>query len=61
MWNRDSKLMWIGAGVALVGYLGVSDRPDLWSYADWLKFAAVVLAWISGKLATSPLPAERKF
>ena len=61
MWSRDSKLLWVGAGVALIGYLSVSEPPTAWSYADWLKFATVVLAWVSGKLASSPLPGEKRY
>lgn len=58
MWTRDSKVFWLGLAIALIGYLSMSDPPTMWSYADWLKFAAFVLAWGSGKLATSPLPGE---
>ncbi len=58
MWNRDSKVFWLGAAVALIGYLSVSAPPTSWSYADWLRFASVLVAWVSGKLATSPLPGE---
>jgi hypothetical protein len=56
--NRDSYILWLGAAVAVVGYLGASSPPTMWEYADWIKFAAFVLVWVSGKLATSPLRGE---
>jgi len=54
--TRDSKLLWLGAAVAVVAYLQtVSNPPTVWAYTDWLNAAAFVLVWASGKLATSPL------
>lgn len=59
MVNRDSLVLWLGLGVALVGYLTTADRPPTaWAYNDWLQFASFVLAWAMGKLATSPLPGQ---
>ena len=54
--NRDSLLLWLGLGVAIVGYLGSAAKPPTeWSYAEYLQAASFVLAWAMGKLATSPL------
>lgn len=59
--TRDSAVLWIGAAVAVLGYLSVSASPATWVYADWIKFAMFVLVWASGKLARSPLKGERDF
>lgn len=59
MVNRDSFLLFLGFCVALVGYLTADAKTPLeWSYMDWLQFASFVLAWLMGKLATSPLPGK---
>lgn len=59
MVNRDSMVLWVGALGALVLYLQNAEGPPLaWGYSEWLQFAAFVLAFISGKLATSPLPGQ---
>ncbi len=58
MWNRDSKMLWLGLAIAIVGYLSASKPPTDWGYAEWIQAAAFVLAWVSGKLATSPLPGD---
>jgi len=58
--TRDSLVLWLAAIGALVGYLVADGRvPTEWGYADWLKFVAFVIAWGSGKLATSPLRGEK--
>lgn len=57
--TRDSRLLWLGLAVALVGYLITAGTPPIdWSYMDWLQGASFLLAWASGKLATSPLRGE---
>lgn len=59
MVTRDSLVLWIAAGGALVLYLqSASAPPTSWSYSEWLQFAAFVLAWAAGKLQTSPLAGE---
>lgn len=56
MLNRDSVMLWVGAIGALVLYLQNADgTPIQWDYNQWLQFVAFVVAFISGKLATSPL------
>lgn len=56
--TRDSWLLWLGIAGAVIGYLAVSEAPWLWDWADWMKFAALVVGIVSGKLATSPLAGE---
>jgi hypothetical protein len=59
--NRDSYVLTLAAIGALVGYLVADGRIPLeWGYADWLKAIAFAIAWISGKLATSPLAGAPK-
>lgn len=55
--TRDNKLvLWLTAAAALVAYLMADGRPPTdWGYADWLKFAAAVFAYLSAKLQSSPL------
>lgn len=54
--TRDSAVLWLGLAVAVVGYLSTAANPPThWSYTEWLQAASFLLAWISGKLATSPL------
>ena len=60
-WNRDSIVFTLLAVGALVGYLLSDGRvPTEWGYTDWLQFIAFVVAYASGKLATSPLPGAQK-
>ena len=54
--TRDSMVLWLGLGVAVVGYLTTAkDPPTQWDYMDWLQACSFILAWVVGKLATSPL------
>ncbi len=56
MVSRDSWVLWLGIAGSIVAYLVASENPMLWHYDDWMKFAALLIGVISGKLATSPLP-----
>lgn len=57
MISRDSRVLLLGAIGALVVYLQNADgTPLAWGYREWLQFLAFVVAFLSGKLATSPLP-----
>lgn len=56
--TRDSIVWWLAILGALVTYLSTSEPPTAWSYQDWIQFIAAVIATVSGKLATSPLPGE---
>ena len=59
MINRDSAVLWVGLAAAVVGFLTTADRPpNQWGYNDWLQFASFGLAWVTGKLATSPLKGD---
>lgn len=59
--NRDSIILWIGMASGIVGVLAA--QADLFppSWKPYITVLAALLATISGKLATSPLPGERKF
>lgn len=56
--TRDSWVLWLGIAGAIVAYLVASEPPTQWAYADWMKFVALLIGIISGKLATSPLSGE---
>ncbi|MCR4342143.1 MAG: hypothetical protein NUW01_19880 [Gemmatimonadaceae bacterium] len=54
--TRDSRLLWLTAANAMVGYLITAAKPPTeWSYMEWLQFLSFALVFISGKLGTSPL------
>lgn len=56
MWTRDSMVWWLGLIAAAIGYLITAEKPPTeWTYMQWLQAASFVLAWMVGKLATSPL------
>jgi hypothetical protein len=57
--TRDSVVLTVAALGALVTYLSnANSEPTKWGYNEWLQFVAFVVAWLSGKLATSPLPGQ---
>lgn len=59
--NRDSKGWWLALAVVIVGFMNtIPESPTQWSYQDWLQLVTVVLAWATGKLATSPLKGAAK-
>jgi hypothetical protein len=56
MITRDSVVWTVAALASAVGYLVAAQTPPWeWSYPQWLQAATFVLAWLSGKLATSQL------
>lgn len=58
--TRDSIVWWLAILGAVVTYLiGAGKPPTEWAYGDWLQAVAFLVATISGKLATSPLPHSR--
>jgi len=58
MISRDSIVLWLPIGAALVAYLLAADLPTQWDYYAWLQFVAAVIATASAKLMTSPLKGE---
>lgn len=59
--TRDSLLWWVGmvGGILGVAAANVGMFPETWR--GYIIGAASLVAVISGKLATSPLPGEKKF
>lgn len=54
--TRDSLSWWLALALAVLGYLVTAQKPPIeWGYMEWLQALTFVLAWLSGKLATSPL------
>lgn len=59
MFSRDSVVWLIAFMATILGYLSTKETdPRFWSYMDWINFLMFVLAWLSGKMATSPRPGE---
>lgn len=59
--TRDSLLWWVGmvGGILGVAAANVGMFPEKWR--GYIIGASSLVAVISGKLATSPLPGEKKF
>ena len=56
MLTRDSLTWIVLLLVAAVGYLTTAAKPPTeWGYMEWLQAASFLLAWIVGKLGSSPL------
>jgi hypothetical protein len=61
MLTRDSAIWWLGLAAATLGYLITAEKPPTdWTYMQWLQASSFLLAWIVGKLATSPLAGAPK-
>lgn len=59
MLTRDSVVWTLGLFAAIVGYLITSEKPPTeWTYLQWLQAASFVLAWVMGRLSTSPLAGD---
>jgi hypothetical protein len=57
--TRDAWLFYLAFAGTVLGYFAAAEQtPNLWSFKEWTQFALVVIAWITGKLQTSPLPGE---
>jgi hypothetical protein len=57
--TRDAWLFYLAFLGTVLGYFAAAEQtPNLWSFKEWVQFALVVIAWITGKLQTSPLPGE---
>ena len=58
--TRESSVLWLGVAVAVVGYLMAAEKPPTaWSYYQWLQAASAVLAYVMGKLQSSPLRGKK--
>lgn len=59
MITRDSWIWLIGLAAACVGYLITAQKPPTqWSYMEYLQAASFVLAYIVGRLSSSPLAGD---
>ena len=57
--TRDAWLFYLGLAAVIIGYFAAAETsPDLWTFKEWMQFLLVPIAWITGKLQTSPLPGE---
>lgn len=57
--TRDAWLLYMGFAAVVLGYFAASEHtPNLWTFKEWVQFGLVVVAWVTGKLQTSPLPGE---
>lgn len=57
--TRDAWLFYLAFAGTIVGYFAAAEQtPNLWSFKEWMQFGLVVIAWITGKFQTSPLPGE---
>jgi hypothetical protein len=54
--TRDSVVLVLAAIGTIAGYFAAAEQtPDLWSFREWMQFSIVIIAWLTGKLQTSPL------
>lgn len=60
--NRDSVLLWLGIIGGILGVLvaQLDALPFSPEVKTWITILASLLATVSGKLATSPLPGAPK-
>lgn len=59
MLTRDSVVWTLGFFAASVGYLVTAETPPTaWTYPQWLQAASFVLAWVMGRLSSSPLAGD---
>ena len=57
--TRDAWLLYLAAAGVVLGYMAAADStPDQWTFKQWVQLGLVVVAWLTGKLQTSPLPGE---
>lgn len=59
MITRDSWVWLLGLLAATVGYLITAQKPPTdWGYMEWLQVVSFVLAYVVGRLSTSPLAGD---
>ena len=57
--TRDAWLLWLAFAGTVLGYVAAAENtPNLWTFKEWVQLALVAVAWLTGKLQTSPLPGE---
>jgi hypothetical protein len=57
--TRDAWLFYAGLAMVIIGYFAAAETsPNLWTFKEWMQFLLVPIAWVTGKLQTSPLPGE---
>jgi hypothetical protein len=60
MLTRDSWIWLVGLLAAVVGYLMTAQKPPTaWSYMEYLQAASFILAYIVGRLSSSPLAGDK--
>lgn len=58
--TRDSLVLWLAVAGTIVGYFAAADSPPtVWTWHEWMQFGVMLIAFIAGKLQTSPLPSKR--
>jgi hypothetical protein len=57
--TRDAWLLYLGFAAVVIGYFAAAEQtPNMWTFKEWMQFLLVPIAWVTGKLQTSPLPGE---
>jgi hypothetical protein len=57
--TRDAWLFYLAFAGTVLGYVAAAENtPNLWTFKEWVQLALVAVAWLTGKLQTSPLPGE---
>lgn len=59
--TRDSLLLWLAIAGTIIGYFAAADGPpNQWDFHQWMQFGVMLVAFVTGKLQTSPLPSKRE-
>jgi len=57
--TRDAWLFYLAFAGTILGYIAAAENtPNLWTFKEWVQLGLVAIAWVTGKLQTSPLPGE---
>ena len=57
--TRDSWLLTLSILGAALAYCAAAPPPTEWTYPEYIKAIAFLVATVSGKLATSPLRGDK--
>lgn len=61
MFTRDSLMLWLALGGAIVAYLiSIGTPPTQWDYSQWLQAIFAGMGMALAKLQNSPLPSTRE-